>query len=115
MRIAISITAGGTEGKVSGRFGRCPFFMIYDIESGEYEVIPNPATAMSGGAGSKAAEIIIEKDCEAIISGNIGPNAYRALKAANVKMYTAQDGSNIEETIEKFKNGELEEFGMNEF
>ncbi len=114
MKIAISITAGGTEAKVSSRFGRCPFFMIYDIENDEYEIIPNPAINLSGGAGSKAAEVIIEKGASAIISGNIGPNAYRALKSGNIEMYLANDSADIKETIEKFKNGELEKFEMKE-
>jgi predicted Fe-Mo cluster-binding NifX family protein len=43
-----------------------------------------------------------------VITGNVGPNAFQTLKAANIKTYQGASGT-VKETLAKYKNGELEE------
>lgn len=41
-----------------------------------------------------------------VITGNIGPNAFRTLQAAAIEVITGTSGS-VREVIEKYNNGEL--------
>lgn len=92
---------------VSGSFGRSPFYFIYNDETGEGEFIVNDAAKAQGGAGVKAASLVVEKNVDAIITPQLGENAAMVIKAANVKMYQSKDGSLMENVL-YLKDGKLE-------
>jgi predicted Fe-Mo cluster-binding NifX family protein len=46
----------------------------------------------------------------AVIAGNYGPNAYRALSAAGLRAYTGASGT-VREAVEQFNNDQLQEVG----
>jgi len=92
MKLAIT---GGTpqiETQLERRFGRCAYFIIVDTETRAWEAFPNPAAEARGGAGTQAAQFLANQGVEAVISGDFGPNAFTALDAASIQMYTAQEG-----------------------
>ncbi len=105
MKIDISATGDDLAAHVDSRFGRCPFFLIIDVETMRYKVIPNEATAAMGGAGVRAAQIVLDQGIDAVISGDVGPNAFEALSAAGIKVYTGVSGV-MQEVVEKYKKGE---------
>lgn len=107
MIIGISATGTTLEDQVDQRFGRCKYFIIIDPETMNFEAISNQGVAASGGAGIKAAQTLAEKGVKAVISGNIGPNAFNTLSAANIDTYVGASGT-IKNIIQKFKRGELE-------
>ncbi len=90
------------------RFGRCPYFMIADSETMEFEAVPNIASGSMSGAGIQAAQTVTSKGVEVLITGNVGPNAFQALSTAGIKVVTGAFG-NVKEVIEKYKRGELKE------
>jgi predicted Fe-Mo cluster-binding NifX family protein len=106
----ICITAKGTslESEVDPRFGRCAYFIIIDSTTMDFEVIENSNAQTSGGAGIQAGQLVSEKNVEALLTGNVGPNAYETLNAAQIKVYTGIRGT-VREAVEKFKNNELKE------
>jgi predicted Fe-Mo cluster-binding NifX family protein len=79
-----------------------------DTESQEFEALDNANVAAAGGAGIRSAQLIADKGSEALISGNVGPNAFNVLSAAGIKVYSQASGS-IKEALDKLKNGELTE------
>lgn len=88
MIIAVSTNGDNLESAiVDPRFGRCDNFLIVNTKDLSFYVAPNQAKFEGHGAGISAAQFVINESVEAIISGNIGPNAYQTLNAANVKMY----------------------------
>jgi len=92
MKLAIT---GGTpqiETQLERRFGRCAYFIIVDTETRAWETFPNPAVDARGGAGTQAAQFLANQGVEAVISGDFGPNAFTALDAASILMYSAQEG-----------------------
>ena len=93
---------------VSPRFGRCPYFIIVDSESMQFEAVPNLAATSGSGAGIQAAQTIASKQVQVMITGNVGPNAFKALSAAGIQIITDVSGK-VNEIIEKFKNGLLSE------
>lgn len=105
MKIAISVTE---DNKVDSRFGRCPKFKIVEIEEKEIKnekTIDNPAATQAGGAGIQAAQTIGNEKVEAIITGNVGPNAIITLKQLGIEVYQGSGG--IKEVIKQFIEGKL--------
>ena len=46
-----------------------------------------------GGAGTKAAQLVIDKAVQTVLTGNIGPNAFAVLSAAGITIYTGVSGT----------------------
>ncbi|MHB1274765.1 MAG: NifB/NifX family molybdenum-iron cluster-binding protein [Candidatus Humimicrobiaceae bacterium] len=108
MKIAITSTGTSLDSNVDPRFGRCPYFIIYDIDNDTFEAIENASRQAMGGAGIQAGQLIASKNVEAVFTGNFGPNAFRVLQTAKIKTYSGVSGT-VREAIEKYKNGQLTE------
>ena len=108
MKVAISSSGDTLQSYVDPRFGWCPYYIIYDTESGSFKAIENKSSLAAGGAGIQAAQNISDMKVEALITGNVGPNAFRVLSAASIKIYSGVTGS-IKGAIEKFKKGEYKQ------
>lgn len=92
MKLAVTVGTPQIEASLERRFGRCAFFLIVDTETRAWESFPNPAAEARGGAGTQAAQFLANQGVEAVVSGDFGPNAFTALDAAGIRMYTAQEG-----------------------
>jgi predicted Fe-Mo cluster-binding NifX family protein len=103
------MTSADIDAQVDPRFGRAACFLIIDADSLEWEAISNPAIHTSGGAGIQAAQFVADQECDAIVSGDFGPNAYNALKTAGLKMYLFGSCRTAHEVIQKFISGQLEQ------
>jgi len=110
MKICVSAVANSLDAPVDPRFGRCPYFVIVDPETMQFEAIPNLASAAMGGAGIQAVQTIASRGVKVVITGNVGPNAFQALSAAGIKIVTGAYGT-VREVVEKYKRGELKEAG----
>ena len=88
MKIIITSQGKDLNSEVDPRFGRCQFFIILDTETNDFEVIENPNIHAGGGAGTQAAQTVAEKGAEAVLTGNVGPNAFMTLTAAGIIVYT---------------------------
>ncbi|RLI68489.1 dinitrogenase iron-molybdenum cofactor biosynthesis protein [Candidatus Heimdallarchaeota archaeon] len=108
MKIGITAMGKNLDADVDQRFGRCRYFIIVDTESMDFETLSNENVMASGGAGVQAAQTIANKGIEAIITGNVGPNAFQTLSAAGIRIYTGASGT-VREVIEKYKKGEFKE------
>ena len=107
MKVAVSSEGKTLESKIDQRFARAPFFIFADSETGEFEAHDNsgPMTA-AHGAGPQASSLLADKGVEVLITGHCGPNAFRALAAAGIKVVTGASGT-VAEAIEKFRSGDL--------
>ncbi len=105
MKIAISSTGQNLESEVDSRFGRCQFFIIYDIETKDFKSFSNEAITASGGAGIQSAQFIKEQGAEIVLTGNVGPNAMSTLSAANIGVAVGVSGV-IKDAIDKYLTGE---------
>jgi predicted Fe-Mo cluster-binding NifX family protein len=102
MKIAITAEGDNLDAPVDHRFGRCPYFVIYDSETGEFEAIENSAAQARGGAGTQSAQLMAEKDVEVLLTGAVGPNAERGLSALGVRVVTALEGSTVRDVLNVF-------------
>ncbi len=110
MKICVTATAGDLNAQVDPRFGRCQYFVIVDSETMAFEAMANEAIAAPGGAGIQAAQTMVNKGVNVVISGNIGPNAFQVLSTAGVKIATGAYGT-VQEATEMYKSGKLGETG----
>lgn len=106
MKLALPVESKSLDVPVCPSFGRTPFYVLYDTETGNHEFLDNSAVASQGGAGIQAAQTLVDHSVEAVITLRCGDNAAQGLNAAKIKLYKAQDGS-IRENIEKFKSEKL--------
>ena len=107
MKIAVTSTGKDVKSELDRRFGRCANFLVIDTEGNdEVEVLDNKAIASGGGAGIAAAQQLIDRKIDVLITGNVGPNAYETLHAAGVEIYSGENGR-ILDLIDRFVRGEL--------
>jgi predicted Fe-Mo cluster-binding NifX family protein len=106
MRVVVSAQGNTLDSATSPVFGRCPTFLFVDSERMEFETMPNPAMDQGAGAGIQAAQFVVTHGAEALLTGNLGPNAFAVLQAAGVPGYLVPRGT-VREAVEAFKRGQL--------
>jgi predicted Fe-Mo cluster-binding NifX family protein len=104
MKIAISANGQNLDAEVDPRFGRCQYFIIADTETEEFEALDNASATAAGGAGISAAQMIVKKGVEAVLTGNCGPNAHQVLSPAGIKVITGVSGK-VKDAIAEYKLG----------
>jgi predicted Fe-Mo cluster-binding NifX family protein len=104
MKICITSEGKGLDSKVDPRFGRCRYFIFADADTLEYEAVDNPNIESTGGAGIQSAQLVASKKAAAVITGNVGPNAFQTLRAAGIEVFTGASGT-VKETIARYKKG----------
>lgn len=91
------------------KFGRTPWFIRYDSDSGQWAALENTAPSQAHGAGVAAAQFLIDQGAEAAISGHFGPNAHQALSAAKITLLVQPDDSlTVQEVIALWQADKLE-------
>ncbi|MBU4267975.1 MAG: NifB/NifX family molybdenum-iron cluster-binding protein [Acidobacteria bacterium] len=109
MKVAFTTSGSDFSAPLESRFGRAPKFLIYDLDGESFEVIDNQQNLNAAqGAGIQSAETIARSGAKALVSGHCGPNAFRVLAAAGIKVYNT-NAPTVAEALEKFKAGKLEE------
>ena len=106
MKIIIPTDENTTQTSVCVSFGRTPFFMIYDSDTKQGSFMENDAASSEGGAGIKAAQIIVDTKADALLTPRCGDNAAKVLEAAGIKLYKTRDGSAMD-NIKAFLDGKL--------
>ncbi len=106
MKIAIPVDEKTLESNVCVSFGRTPYFLIYDVETKESIFIDNSAAASTGGAGIKAAQIIVDNKADVLLTPRLGENAAEVLKPAEIKIYKTTTAS-AKDNIDAFIAGKL--------
>lgn len=107
MKIAICSKGTTLKDSIHAHFGRCDYFIIYHLENGEFKAIENAGITSTQGAGIAAAQQVIDENIEAVImSGTLGPNAYKIIKGEGIKILQCEDKT-VEEVIRDFKNNKL--------
>ena len=104
MKTLISASGKTIQSNFDLRYGRAKYFCIYNKETNTTEFIKNENAESQGGAGTKAAELTIEKGVARVISGDFGPKAKELLEKFNIQMIIIEDeAQTIEDIINKLK------------
>jgi len=109
MKICITTMGPNLDAPIDPRFGRCQFFLMVDSESLKFEAIPNQGMGAMRGAGIAAAQIVASSGAKAVITGNVGPNAFMVLNQSGIKVFAGVLGVTAKQALEAFKNGQIPE------
>jgi predicted Fe-Mo cluster-binding NifX family protein len=106
MRIAVTANGADLDAPASPVFGRCTTYILVDTETMQYEAVANPAVSAGGGAGVQAAQFVIERGAQAVVTGNVGPNAFGVFRAGGIPVYLFKGGT-VRQAVEAYKRGLL--------
>lgn len=105
-KICVTSEGNNLDSMVDARFGRCRYFIIIDPDSLQFEAIENPNIEAMGGAGIQSAQLVAGKGVKAVLTGNVGPNAFQTLQAANIAIFVGVSAK-VKDAVEGYKKGEL--------
>ncbi len=111
MKVAVSAVSEDIKQPVNLVFGRCPGYVIAEIDEKEVretKFVQNPGMNTGMGAGIAAAQVVASQGVQAVISGNVGPNAFMVLQQSEIKVYRVASAS-VEQALQQFAEGKLEE------
>ncbi|NJB69257.1 putative Fe-Mo cluster-binding NifX family protein [Desulfobaculum xiamenense] len=100
--IAICGTRQDLDAPVEPVLGRANFFHIANLRTGETQALPNPYKDMREGCGVLCAQFLAERGVHAVLTGNCGPRAARALREAGLSISYPHTGS-VREAMESFR------------
>lgn len=108
IKIAISCEGPSLDDALDPRFGRAAGFIVVNPGTLEFEYLDNGASqAMAQGAGIQAAEHVAASGAQVVLTGYVGPKAFRALNAAGIRI--GQDLENItaRQALERYNSGKV--------
>jgi predicted Fe-Mo cluster-binding NifX family protein len=106
MKICVTSQGDTLASSVDPRFGRCQYFLFIDTDTDDFEAVQNPNIESAGGAGVQSGQLVASKEVKTVLTGNVGPNAFQTLQAANIDVITGMSGT-VQEAVEQYKNGKL--------
>jgi predicted Fe-Mo cluster-binding NifX family protein len=109
MLVCVTATGRDLDSTVDPRFGRAANFIIYETDTGKYDVIENKQRMdLPQGAGIQSATTIVDSGAKVVLTGNCGPKAFRVLNSCEVDVYVGLGGMTVREALEKFQAGQLQ-------
>lgn len=106
MKIAIPADEKVLASEVCMSFGRAPYFYIYETLTKMGDFIENEAASSPGGAGVKAAQIVVDQHADILITPRCGENAAEVFKATDLQIYKSKNGS-ISDNLDAYLNDKL--------
>lgn len=108
MRIAVSAEDDhGLEGVVSPHFGRCPYYVLAEVEDGEVkgvEVIENSYYGQH--VPGQVPAFIRSQDVDVMLTGGIGRRAIALFEEYGIEVATGAQGT-VRQALESYLDGRL--------
>ena len=110
-KIAVSSTGESLNSQVDPRFGRCAYFVIFG-EGDEIRAVSNSGQSAGNGAGILAAQQVIDIGVDTVVTGDVGPNAFRVLGASGVRVFVGASGT-VKSAADACRSGKLRQTSSN--
>ncbi len=108
MKIAIPTVGNTPTAMIDARFGRAPWFLLFDTETGAWQAVENtPNLQAVQGAGIQSSETLVREGVSAVLAPHCGPKAFRVLQAAGVTVYLGASGT-AEDALAAYHAGTLQ-------
>jgi len=104
--VKICVTAQGRDinAQIDPRFGRCQYFLMVDTDTLSCEAVENSNREAGGGAGIRSGQTMSANGVQAVLTGHMGPNAFRTIASEGIQVFLGMTG-NVREVVENFKQG----------
>ena len=106
MKIAISAEGPDLQAEVGQKLGISQYLLIVDLETMNFEAVPNPGATAQRGAGMQAVVLAISNDVEAVLTGFCSPAVKRHLSTAGIEILTGISGT-VKEAVDNYKESHL--------
>lgn len=110
MKIAFTAHGADSSATVDSRFGRADYFVLYEQESNTWDSLANKQNLEAAhGAGIQAGQNLAQTGAKVLITGHVGPKAFKVLQAEQIAMYSLGDdlSGTVEEALSAFLAGKL--------
>jgi predicted Fe-Mo cluster-binding NifX family protein len=109
MKIAFTAHGDDRHATVDSRFGRTDYFVLYDEESKTWNSLPNTQNLEAAhGAGIQAGQTLAKTGAKVLITGHVGPKAFKVLQAEQIARYSLGDmNGTVEEALSAFLSDKL--------
>jgi predicted Fe-Mo cluster-binding NifX family protein len=109
MRIAVSADENrGLDSAVSPHFGRCPYFVLVDVEGQQVqaaETVPNPY--YGNHQSGQVPAFIHSQGAEVMLTGGMGGRAVQFFQQYGIQAVTGADGT-ARHSVQRFLDGTLQ-------
>ena len=107
LKIAITSKGKDLDSPVDPRFGRAAYILIVDTLNHGVEVLDNSENVNAfKGAGIQAAVMISDRGAKVLLTGYCGPNAFKTLNAAGVKVANDVTGT-VRDAVIAYNEGKV--------
>ena len=107
MKVAITSKGKDLDSPVDPRFGRAAYILIVDTDNENVAVLDNAENVNAfKGAGIQAATSVGDSGAEVLLTGFCGPNAFKTLDAAGVRVANDAAGT-VRDALKAFQDGKL--------
>jgi len=109
MRIAVpSADDSGLDAPLFDHFGRAPFYVIVDTDTGSVESIQNRSKHMGGT--KMPPTFVAEHDVDAALAGHIGRRGIVLFGDQDIDVYRAEEGT-VADAVDRLEAGALDQLG----
>ncbi|PNU19411.1 hypothetical protein C2E25_12585 [Geothermobacter hydrogeniphilus] len=94
MKIAVSSCGPTPDCTIDDRLGRAYWLLVYNLDEDSWLVLDNSENrAVLQGAGQRTAEVLIQLQVTHVLTGGVGPKAFRLLTGHGIRIYLGVSGS----------------------
>lgn len=106
--VAISAQGPSLADMVDARLGRAVGFVMVDLDDMSTRHVSNERSqAMAHGAGLQTVELVAEAGAGVLLTGIVGPKAFKALDEAGIKVGLNVQGITVGEAVARYKAGKV--------
>jgi predicted Fe-Mo cluster-binding NifX family protein len=114
MRILIPTTdTNGASARLSGHFGRAPFYSVADSETGKVIAVANPSRSHGHGECVPASEVFGPNGFDAVVCQGIGQGAINRLTEAGVPVFV-HEGPDVASALAALRSHSLRMAGADD-
>lgn len=107
MKVAVSARGSTPDSDIDERMGRAYWLMIYETKNNTWQAINNESGRNAlNGAGQQTANLLINHEVKAVLTGEIGPRAFRLLNSAGIEIWLGAAGT-VMDTLVSWHDGHL--------
>ncbi|MCG7844610.1 MAG: NifB/NifX family molybdenum-iron cluster-binding protein [Methanomassiliicoccales archaeon] len=104
-RMAVTSKGDNLQGEIAP-MARSSFFIIFEGDPKHHLVMENLIKKSGSESGIKVASELAKQDIDIVITGTIGPKAFKKLEEAGVKVHAGCEGK-VSEVLDKCLKGKL--------